>query len=280
MLGHEHEVLHHHSQQRRLLLKRSSFVGHGVSVAVEYDDSIGTEVLAQVPPGFSSTAEAEGGETYCFREGSCADSWTLLCNDAPVLVDQPLATAAAFFGGGISWSLASAGDRHCYIHAGAVAVGTGAVLLPATSNAGKTTLTAALLRRGAAYLSDEYALIDDAGRVHPFERSLRFDAVNGVETLDPADLGAPVSEPVPPRLIVLVAYDPGAPPRLGERVAPAEALVALIDHTPSLAGAPEASLRRLRRVAEQAVTVRATRGDADQFAELLLSRFDELVESR
>jgi hypothetical protein len=46
------------------------------------------------------------------------------------------------------------------------------LLLPGITHAGKSSLVAELLRRGATYFSDEYALIDSEGRVHPYPRPL------------------------------------------------------------------------------------------------------------
>jgi len=58
------------------------------------------------------------------------------------------------------------------VHAGAVTWGGRALLLPGASHAGKSSLVAELLRRGATYFSDEYALIDAEGRIHPYPRPL------------------------------------------------------------------------------------------------------------
>ena len=58
------------------------------------------------------------------------------------------------------------------VHAGAVLWGERALLLPGVTHAGKSSLVAELLRRGATYFSDEYALIDSEGRVHPYPRPL------------------------------------------------------------------------------------------------------------
>jgi hypothetical protein len=58
------------------------------------------------------------------------------------------------------------------VHAGAVLLRDRALLLPGATHAGKSSLVAELLRRGATYFSDEYALIDAEGRVHPYPRPL------------------------------------------------------------------------------------------------------------
>src|SRR5262249_9105581 len=52
------------------------------------------------------------------------------------------------------------------VHSGVVAHGGRAILLPGPTSTGKSTLVAELVRRGAAYFSDEYALLDAEGRVH------------------------------------------------------------------------------------------------------------------
>jgi hypothetical protein len=58
------------------------------------------------------------------------------------------------------------------LHAGAVVWRQHALLLPGVTHAGKSSLVAELLRRGATYYSDEFALIDPQGLVHPYPRPL------------------------------------------------------------------------------------------------------------
>jgi len=59
-----------------------------------------------------------------------------------------------------------------FIHAGVVGWKGRAIIIPARSFKGKSTLTAELVRRGALYYSDEYAVLDDKARVHPFPKLL------------------------------------------------------------------------------------------------------------
>ena len=49
-----------------------------------------------------------------------------------------------------------------------VGCGGGALLLPGGSFTGKTTLVGALVRAGAVYYSDQYALLDEDGLIHPY----------------------------------------------------------------------------------------------------------------
>jgi hypothetical protein len=61
-----------------------------------------------------------------------------------------------------------------YVHAGVVAFGDQAIVLPGLSRAGKSTLVLALLREGARLLSDELAVYDPAsGRLLAFPRAIK-----------------------------------------------------------------------------------------------------------
>jgi len=63
--------------------------------------------------------------------------------------------------------------RYVLVHAGAVAAGTGGIVLPAASGAGKSTLVAALCLSGFRYLSDELAVLDgETDTVHPFAKAI------------------------------------------------------------------------------------------------------------
>jgi hypothetical protein len=78
-----------------------------------------------------------------------------------------------------------------FVHAGVVGVGGQALVLPGRSGAGKTTLVQALLKAGATYYSDEYALLDNRGRVHPYARALSVRVADGSGKLRvPTRLGA------------------------------------------------------------------------------------------
>ena len=60
-----------------------------------------------------------------------------------------------------------------FIHAGcAVANGLG-IVIPGYTWFGKTSLVSALVKAGADYYSDEYAVLDHRGLVHPYPRALR-----------------------------------------------------------------------------------------------------------
>src|SRR5438876_6947053 len=61
--------------------------------------------------------------------------------------------------------------RHrVFVHAGVVGWKGKAIVIPGRSFSGKSTLVAELVRAGATYYSDEYAVLDVEGNVHPYPR--------------------------------------------------------------------------------------------------------------
>jgi hypothetical protein len=62
--------------------------------------------------------------------------------------------------------------RRIFVHAGVVGWNGQAIVIPGKSMSGKTSLTAEFVRGGATYYSDEFAVFDEEGRVHPYAKPL------------------------------------------------------------------------------------------------------------
>lgn len=63
--------------------------------------------------------------------------------------------------------------RNCaFLHSGIVFHAGRAILIPGLSHAGKSTLTAALVRAGAHYVSDDIAVIDRTGQAYFLHRKI------------------------------------------------------------------------------------------------------------
>ncbi len=166
---------------------------------------------------------------------------------------------------------ARAKDR-LFVHAGVVGWRGRAIVLPGRSFSGKTSLTAALVRAGADYYSDEYAVFDDAGRVHPYPRPLSLRREDGTPSgrCTAADLGGRTGGPaLPVGLIVAARHGAGA--RFRPRpISPGQALMELLDNTVVARERPRQSLETLSRVAATAA-IRGRRGEAEVAAEAILS---------
>jgi hypothetical protein len=178
--------------------------------------------------------------------------------------------------------------RHVLVvHAGVVVAPDGnAVVLPAASGGGKTTLTAGLVRAGFDFLSDEMMAIDPVSlRVLPVPRSLfmkpgTFEALgvqppdvseaarlllDGTWPVTPDDLrpGA-LGGPAPVRTIVAPTYRPGSKTRI-ERVSRATGLSDLAGQAFNLEmfGGP-AGIELLAEVVRPAACYRLAVGRLDE----------------
>ncbi len=127
-------------------------------------------------------------------------------------------------------AVAQRSQQMLFVHAGVVGWRGLAIVIPGRSGTGKSTLVAELVLRGAVYYSDEFAVLDDTGRVHPYRRPL----VLRDERRQPQDLRLmredDPTEPLPIGLIVAGAYQPGAAWR-PTIVRGAQAVLPLIDST-------------------------------------------------
>jgi hypothetical protein len=157
------------------------------------------------------------------------------------------------------------------VHAGAVAWNGRAMLLPGATHAGKSTLVAELLRRGATYFSDEYALIDPEGRVHPYPRPLLLR--NGQPQQVPAlaaDLNAPVgASPAPVAWILSLDYHPAGAWAVAA-TSQSEALLNLLRNTPHTLELSPGMTQSFRGAVAGASCYSGSRADAADAARRLL----------
>jgi hypothetical protein len=98
-----------------------------------------------------------------------------------------------------------------YVHAGVVIWRGGAVVMPGRSYAGKSTLVHALVQAGAGYFSDEYAIIDQSGLVHPFPRPISLRDGKETRRINAASLGyLPPASALPVRAVLIGRYLSGS----------------------------------------------------------------------
>ena len=153
---------------------------------------------------------------------------------------------------------------HLFVHAGVVGWEGRAIVMPGASFAGKTTLVQAWLEAGATYYSDEFAVLDRAGRVHPFARPLSIRDVPTASTrrVPVAALGAETgTTPLPVGLVLVTMYRTGACWR-PRRLTAAPALLALMRHTIAARGNPEHSMPILKHAVSDGIALTGRRGEA------------------
>ncbi|MGE3803626.1 MAG: hypothetical protein AB7K24_03020, partial [Gemmataceae bacterium] len=146
---------------------------------------------------------------------------------------------------------------------------------------GKSTLVHALVRQGATYFSDEFAVLDGKGRVHPYPKPifLRQPEAGGREQVTAEELGGAAGKRSLPVLAVLLCkYKPGTRMRL-VRSSPGQALLALLSHTVSARRKPKVVLTTLRRVVDGAPVYNTFRGEAEEAATILLTSLGDSHEA-
>ncbi|MFQ5946532.1 MAG: hypothetical protein ACE5NC_09850, partial [Anaerolineae bacterium] len=163
--------------------------------------------------------------------------------------------------------------RRLFVHAGVVGWRGRAIVIPGRSFSGKSTLVAALVRSGATYYSDEYAVFDAQGRVHPYLKPLSIrEGEARPRKFRPAELGGFLGlEPLPVGLVVVTSYRAGAQWR-PRRVSPGRAVMALLANTVSARRQPQLALTILPRVVSQALLLNGVRGQAEELVDSVLNK--------
>lgn len=169
--------------------------------------------------------------------------------------------------------LAEEATTRSFVHAGAVGWNGRAVIIPGRTFCGKSTLVAEMVRAGATYYSDEFAVLDRQGRVHPYplpllirdrqsEKAKKYsvEAIGGV-------LGV---KPLPVALIVLSRYEPGAEWR-PQSISRGQGVLALLANSLSARRQPEAALSTMQQTVHKAAILKGVRGEVQLAAESILN---------
>ena len=148
-------------------------------------------------------------------------------------------------------------------------------MLPRYSWSGKTSLVRVFLEAGATDHSDEYAVLDRQGHVHPYPRPLAIrGGPGGATTRVPArTLGARVGRiAVPVGLILVTTHRPGVTWR-PRHIARSRAAIALMAHTVAARGDPRHSMPILAATVRSALAFAGPRGEATALVRQFTARF-------
>jgi hypothetical protein len=232
------------------------------------------DAVLQRLPRFEPIIAAEPDRCYTIaRQPSAAGAaahFRISVNYGVLAAAPDLDTAAQAVAVDLQTFLVAAASDVTFVHAGVVGVGGRAVILPGASRAGKSTLVAALLRAGATYLSDEYAVVRSDGRVEPFARPLVLRNQEGERVVDPTAFGARTADaPLPAGVVLFAHFAPGGA-FSPIRISGATAVFKLLSHSPGAQATPIETIARLRALAAAPAWTTA-RGEADETAAALIS---------
>ena len=254
-----------------------SVMAYGVSIGVRTNDPRVSEGLAgHLPPGSKSAEFFDTGRVYSLvveEDDRSGRSQNLVyVNGALLARCSTLQACLRAFEADVQLHVAEMAPERVFVHAGVVGYRGRGILLPGRSFAGKSTLVRELVRAGAQYYSDEYAVLDSAGGVHPYPRplSIRNERSPGVTKHPVHTVGVRAGGgPLPVGLVVMSEFRSGGEWR-PQRLSPGRGALALLANTVAARRIPEVALATLHQVVTRAPIVTSERGEASSVVEPIL----------
>jgi len=269
-----------------------NFQAYGVKVGVEADNGnylleIEKRLGKTLPNGFELISKNEIDHILQIRRKKNGD-FQLFKNKVNVANSSSEAEFYDFVESEIRLTIAEYAVSRVFLHAGVVAWKDKGIVIPGSSFSGKTSLVAALIKKGALYYSDEYAVLDENGNVHPFPKMLSLRGITDeYKQVDytAESLGGEVGlKPIPVGMVLLTKYDSTGD--LSENktnlfepeiLSAGQAALEIILQTIPIRNNPKFVLQVLNKVANDAIIVKSKRGEANKFADLLLNFFEKTI---
>jgi hypothetical protein len=246
----------------------------GVRVGIQTNQPELLERLADYfPPLWQPVAASTVDRIFSLRIGKT--SHTAFEDGEQVLKARSLKRVLEDFERRLKMYVAEMARRRVFVHAGAVGWKGKAIIIPGRSYSGKTTLVRELVRAGATYYSDEYAVLDMQGRLHPYPQSLAIRQ-NGsytqrkhpVETLG----GVVGNKPLPIGLVIVSKYRENARWRPVKLTA-GHGVLALLDNTVPARRKPEVVLPVLQKAVGAATILKGDRREAEKIVHRILEKY-------
>ena len=260
-----------------------AFVAYGLRIGIRVSDRDALDrIVALLPPGWRRASTSAVDRLYSVIVGKAVPSpgviqFSLIYAGVGLLSrTKSLDEALAALDSDLRLYVAERARRRLFVHAGVVGWQGKAIVIPGRSYSGKSSLVAALVKAGATYYSDEYAVLDVQGRVHPYlvPPSFRRGPADAPEKhsleMLPCQTGV---DALPIGVFVVTKYRQGAKWR-PRRLSPGRAVLALLANTVAARSKPKTVLGWLSQQAATAPILHGDRGEAHETAELLLSRME------
>lgn len=264
-----------------------TFSCYGARIGVRTNNpALMDKVIDHLPPHSKLISSPSVEYLYSLRDGGAAPQAAnsrirrlhlLYLNTMRVMRTRNLDNTFTHLESAVHFNVAMSAQKKIFVHAGVVGWKGWAILFPGRSLTGKSTLVAALVRAGATYYSDEYAVFDEAGRVHPYAKPLSLRVENGKTRRVPIGEIADVngesrvgSKAIPVGTVVVTQFQDGARWRPRE-VTAGQGVFDLLDNTVVTQQKPAQALAYLNAALQDARVLHGKRGEAEQIVEKLLN---------
>jgi len=254
-----------------------SVLAYGVRIGVRVNDpGLANDLACHLPPGAKCVEFSDAGRVYSLivepDDPSGGPQSSVYVNGQLLARRSTVPAVLRAFEADVQLYVAEMAPERVFVHAGVVGWRGRGILLPGRSFTGKTALVVELVRAGAEYYSDEYAVLDSAGSVYPYARPLSVREKNGAGfTKHSVDAlgGHAGSGPLPVGLVVVSKFRPDREWR-PNRLSPGSGLLALLTNTVPARRIPQIVMATLHQVVSMAPVVASERGEASSVVEPIL----------
>ncbi|MGI8631866.1 MAG: hypothetical protein ACR2NA_04870, partial [Solirubrobacterales bacterium] len=238
-----------------------AFEAFGVRFAVKapVDDET---LRAYLPPASRRVRQRSDDRIFAVVPTGVA-RYDVFDGPTPSGLGQLLPAALSTVAADLRRTLAEQSPALLFVHAGVVGLAGRAVVLPGRSEAGKSSLVAALVQAGTEYLSDEYAPLDVHGLAHPYPQDIRLRVDGDSVAVAPRQLGGSTAVGLVPvgAIVVTSFYRPSTRWRRRSATA-AEGAILLLQHAPAARVRPDHALAAVAAATRDAIVLVGRRGDA------------------
>jgi hypothetical protein len=267
MAVHTHTHAHDHAPE----LGQIGLEAFGVPVAISAPPEVLPRVESVLPHGWRRREPTDEDHRFILRPLT-RSSYRIEDKAGTVSGSSDLQVVLEVLDARLRGCIARNAPAHIFVHAGVVGYDGRAIVIPGVSFSGKTTLVAELVRAGATYYSDEYAVLDANGLVHPYPKPLsirvegRSQTDRGIDTFG----GVAGNSPLPIGLITVAPFSPGAvwqPRRLSE----GEAVLTMMANAIPAQERPDQALPTIKGAVSGAIALEGERGEAAEIVSELLA---------
>jgi len=250
-----------------------SVLAYGVRVGIRTNKPEALDHFSEyLPPLWKASSVSSVDRLFSLRIGKAVH---VLFEDSDMTIrSRSLKRVLEDFGTRVKAYVAEMARRRVFVHAGAVGWHGKAIIIPGRSMSGKTSLVRELVRAGATYYSDEYAVLDIQGRVHPYPQPLAIrksgsfiQRKRSVEELG----GVAGDKPLPVGLVIVSQFQADARWR-PRQLSRGQGVLEVLANTVPARRKPEIVMPTLQRAVSEATILKSARGEAAETVDLILKR--------